>query len=500
MKSIRAQLTLRLLVGGTLLLGAAGTALQWQVRRALTAGFDATLRATAQSLASLTEQKHGQVKLEFAGDNMPQFERENGPDVFLLRTAEGHEIERSHSLGTITLPLRADSPESPVIYNATLPDGRVIRCAGLRFTPPDEDAEPAKNHRGPKVQALLVVGRDRAPLDHTLAALRASLLLVGAGTLAVLAALVRWGVRGGLAPRARRGESVAAVDAASLATRFSAGPLPAELRPIATRLNELLARLESAFARERRFTATAAHELRTPLAELRALAEVNLTTPATEIERTQSWRDTLAATLRMESLALRLLELARAEDPARVLHRQPVALAAAFANAWQPWAARAAGRGILLTTTLPTGFSVHTDPELLGVILGNLCANAAEHAPAGTPLRITATRTTCMVTLHFQNHAGDLTAADVPHLFERFWRKDTARADARHHGLGLALAAECATLLGAILTARLGTGGELEFSIQLPNGANSPAPLMSAAPESPAPTGPDRVTGRSFPG
>ncbi len=188
---------------------------------------------------------------------MPQFERPNGSEVFHLRTTDGREIERSESLGTASLPLHVGSPEAPVIFDAGLPDGRAFRCAGLIFTPRDEEDDEG-NHGKPNIQALLVVGRDRAPLDHTLAALRTGLLAVGAGTLAVLAALVHWGVRGGLAPLARLGESVAAINAASLSTRFPAGDLPDELLPIATRLNELLARLESAFARERRFTATAA--------------------------------------------------------------------------------------------------------------------------------------------------------------------------------------------------------------------------------------------------
>ncbi len=470
MKSIRIQLTLRLLIGSGLLLGLAGTALHWQMRKALTAEFDATLRATTQSLAALTEKKQGAINFEFAGETMPQFERGNGSDIFLLRTTDGREVARSPSLGTAALPMRAGSPEVPDYFDLILSDDRAARCASLRFTPQDGEDGERKSNKVPALEAVLVVGRDRAPLDHALAALRAALLVIGASSLTLLAVLVRWGVRSGLVPLDHLGESVAAVNAASLGTRFPAASLPIELRPIAARLNELLARLESTFVRERQFTASAAHELRTPLAELRALAELNLSTPATEAERTESWRDAHNATLRMESLALRLLELARAEDSSRALHCEPVALAGAFAAAWKPWVARAAERGITLIASLPPELTCYTDPTLLRVILGNLCANAAEHAPAGTALRITATCAPVAVTLHFTNQAGDLTATDLPHLFERFWRRDAARTDARHHGLGLALAAEFATLLGCTLTAKLCTNGELEFSLRLPTG------------------------------
>ena len=468
MRSLRAQLTLRLLVGGALLLGAAGTGLYWQVRRALTAEFDAALRSAAQALASLTEQKHGEARVELADENMPQFARANGPDIFLLRTVAGREIWRAHSLGRAELPMRAGSAEAPDFFEVVLPDGRAMRCAGIRFAPHEEDDDEQPRSGRPAFEAVLVMGRERGPLDHTLAALGTGLWLVGAGALGVLIALVRWGVRGALAPLARLGESVAAVDAGSLETRFSIGSLPSELCPIATRLNELLARLEAAFARERRFTATAAHELRTPLAELRILAEVNLSTPATEAERSEAWRDALATTLRMESLALRLLDLTRVEDSTRALHREPVALVTAWTEAWAPWSARAVERGITITAAISPAMVISTDPVVLGVILGNLCANAAEHAPSGASIRVTATPALDHITLGFYNPAGNVTAADVPHLCDRFWRKDPSRSDTRHHGLGLALAAEFAALLGGALSARLGAEGDLEFALELP--------------------------------
>ena len=494
MKSLRAQLTLRLLIGGALLLGVVGAALQWQVRRALTAEIDTSLRTTARSLVLLTKGKHEDMRFEFARENMPEFARANGAEVFLLREAGGREVERSHSLGSAPLPRRAGAPNDPEFFDTALPDGRKLRCVGLTFTARDKghgpdrdpkhdkdrdenqegsqdgnrDEKPKKGPPAAKVEGMLVVGRDRRPLDDTLATLRNSLLLVGGGALAILATLVRWGVRGGLAPLDRLSENVAVVEAASLATRFPVDSLPPELRPIAARLNELVARLEAAFARERCFTATAAHEFRTPLAELRALAEVNLTTPATDTERTESWRDALDATLRMESLTLRLLDLARAEDPARILHPERVSLPEALAAAWQPWSALAAERGVTIEETLPPDLTARTDPVLLGVILGNLCANAAEHAPSGSPLRVSTTALAKAVTLHFHNLADDLTPADVSHLFERFWRKDPARAGAQHHGLGLALAAEFAVLLNGTLTAQLSPSGDLEFAPTLP--------------------------------
>jgi two-component system sensor histidine kinase QseC len=360
--------------------------------------------------------------------------------------------------------MRAGSMEAPVFFEITLTDGRAFRCAGVRITPPYEDETPSP----PQVDAVLAVGLDRATLARRLTAISTSLLLVGGGALAALGAIVFWGVRAGLAPLDRLGANVAAVDAQSLATRFPVEGLPSELRPIVVRLNELLARLESAFARERRFTATAAHELRTPLAELRALAEVSLSTPASANESQQSWRDALATTLRMESLALRLLDLARAEDSAFVLQRTTVSLTRAFSEAWQPWAERAVERGLAPHVALTPGLTAQTDPTLLAVILGNLCENVVQHAPAGTPIHVRGNRRTDGVHLLIQNQAGELTEADMPHLFERFWRKDETRSDGQHHGLGLALAAEFVALLGGTLSATLGANGDLEFNLWLP--------------------------------
>ena len=470
MKTLRGQLTLRLVIVGALLLGAAGFALHWQVKRALGAEFDTGLRGILQTVATLTEQlPDGKIEIDVAHESAPQFQREHGGDVFLLRVEDGREIQRSQSLGDATLPSVAGSPGQPEFMDATLPDGRVLRLAGARFFPAIEDEE-----RLSETKVALVVGRDRTAMERSLTMLRAALFITGASALAVLAAAVAWGVNSGLAPVRRLRDEVCAVDAGSLRTRFDVGPLPAELQPVAASLNELLARLESAFGRERRFTGTAAHELRTPLAELRALAEVNLKTPATEAEQAESWRDALASTQRMERLAAQLLELTRAEDAGAATHRVPVDLCTALGEAWKQHKAHAASRGVEAEMALPKSLMLQSDPALLGVVLGNICGNAAEHAMEGTRVRISVTAEADNVLVHFRNRAGEITAGDLPCLFERFWRKDAARTDARHHGLGLALAREFAVLIGGTLGARLwpaaadSTAQDIEFTLRLP--------------------------------
>ena len=470
MKTLRGQLTLRLVIVGALLLGAAGFALHWQVKRALGAEFDAGLGATLESLAALTEQEpDGKIVIELARENAPQLAREHGADVFLLRTADGREIQRSFSLGNAVLPQLAGTPGSPEFSEVKLADGRVLRLAGVRFFPGIED-QP----RLSETRMALVAGRDRGPMDRSLALLRAALFIIGASALAVLAVATAWGVSSGLAPVRHLRDEVCAVDAGRLNARCDTAGLPAELKPVAASLNELLARLQAAFERERRFTATAAHELRTPLAELRALAEVNLKTPATEAEQAESWRDALATTQRMERLATQLLSLTRAEDGSATTQNVPVELAAAVAAAWKPHEARALSRGVAIEMAVREAVMVKSDPVLLGVVLGNLCENAAEHAAQGSPLRISASADAGKVALRFRNRADGITADDLPHLFERFWRKDAARSDARHHGLGLALAREFAEIIGGELSAKLWPAAsdsetqDVEFTLWLP--------------------------------
>ena len=129
---------------------------------------------------------------------------------------------------------------------------------------------------------------------------------------------------------------------ATLSARFATEGLPGELAPIAARLNELLARLEDSFERERRFSSDVAHEFRTPVAELRSLAELAIKLPDTRAADAD--HETLAIALHLESILTHLLALARGEAGGLPVQRERVELAALLQNVCDPFREKARAR------------------------------------------------------------------------------------------------------------------------------------------------------------
>jgi two-component system sensor histidine kinase QseC len=449
MKSIRGQLTLMMLGGFGLLLLASGAAIYYFTRLALLKEFDAGLRAKALTIMSQTEGDHGGIQVELPDTIFPGGNDAVFPRFYEVWQTNGVRCARAEAMADTDLPCRTGSLAQPVYWDLDLPGDRDGRAIGLTFNLKTEDGEPT-----PKVpvQLLLVVAADRHDLDATLATLATVLITAGLLTGLITVPLVRYAVQRGHAPLGQLAQQTAAITADSLQTRFPVATLPAELHPIARRLNDLLARLEDSFERERRFSADLAHELRTPLAELRTLAEVELAWP--EGGEPARHAETLAIALQMETMVARLLELARCENGKVPLKLEAVPLAALVEEVWQVLAGRAKERELAIHFDIPPDAIILTDRAMLRAILVNLLANLVEYTPAGGRGEIRWHPKAGE--LKFSNPAGDLTAADLPHLFERLWRKDPARSGGEHCGLGLALSRAMAKALGASLAARLG--------------------------------------------
>ena len=223
-------------------------------------------------------------------------------------------------------------------------------------------------------------------------------------------------------------EQASRIDAESLSIRFETQLLPTELNPIGSRLNDLLERLEQAFDRERQFSGDLAHELRTPIAELRSLAELGLQWPQTR--GAESDRDALAIAQQMEHIVTRLLALLRSENKQLIIQRETVHLAPLIQSVWSSFTAKAAEKELEVTCTVADDAVIQSDLVLLHSILSNLFDNAVEYTPQGGVVRIESEADSERFFVRVVNTAGTSIRAIFRSFFRDFggktWRAPAA--------------------------------------------------------------------------
>jgi len=470
MTTIRQQLTRRLLLGmGSLLLVGAAV-VYGTTRTALTRQFDETLRAQATALASAVEEDNGRIVVDSADDIVREFNRPEGGTFFQVWGTNGAVDVVSPSLRDRRLPWPASHLASSGCWNTTLTGGLAIRAIALKFQPHPADEANVAHPASAPVETILVVAADRRHLNQSLTTL--AVILAGSSLLVLMltGGLVPLLLRRELAPLEALAGQAQRITAESLATRFATDGLPGELTPISTRLNDLLQRLQAAFARERQFSDDLAHELRTPIAELRSLAELARKWPE---ERNDD--QVLAIALQMESIVTRLLALARVSQGSATTEVQPVNLTGLVEAVARQLDERRANGRLSFQFELPPALTIQSDPTLVRAIVTNLLDNAVEYSAPDTTVKIVGTFHNHAFQLHFTNTVRQLDAADVPHLFERFWRKDAARTGGDHAGLGLPLARALATSLGCTLTAALNETSQLTLTFSGPTETNRTA-------------------------
>jgi two-component system sensor histidine kinase QseC len=335
---------------------------------------------------------------------------------------------------------------------------------------------------------VLVVARDRGRLDVLLARIRWTLGGLG-GAAALLAAVLAWrALAVGLRPVDAIAAQLGQLDARNLGARIRLDATPMELAPIVDQVNGLLARLEESFERERRFAANVAHELRTPIAELRTLAEVGSQWPEDPVSIARFFGDVHEIAGRMERLVANLLLLARCEAGVEAVERAPVRLRGLVEETWSKLAARAATKGAELRLDVTPDVVADSDPGKLQIILANLLDNAVSHARPATPIRCASAQADGGFELEISNAAEPLARADLARLTEPFWRKDQARSAADHAGLGLSLVSALAKLTGLAVafvqdpdgTFRARLGGRLAPVLSIPQGSRARIPLQEA--------------------
>ena len=266
---------------------------------------------------------------------------------------------------------------------------------------------------------------------------------------------------------------VAAIsDGRSLHRRLSMENAGQEFEKLVSTLNAMIERLETSFMGLRRFTADASHELKTPLAVLRADVERAMNEPSSS-ERMVALEEALHETTRMADLVESLLTLARADEGRFDIHREPVELKPLVEDVYET--ALILGEAAAVTVNLPftAEISVLGDRTRLRQLFLNLVTNAIKYTPAGGKVDIGLGVHPENVTFAVRDTGIGIAAADVPYIFERFWRVDRVRSRMSERGgfgLGLAISQWIAQAHGGTLTAssRLGRGSLFTVTLPLP--------------------------------
>lgn len=455
---IRVRLTLWYVALLALILFAFSGFLYISLSRGLREQQEATLRAAAAQLQTSVDFENGRPRLGGVAGQLP-------PDVAVALYDPKGQLLLDGAPRWAASPLagaRGQAARGEVTF-ATVQQG-TDEAWRVLIVPVQENG---------RTVAVLEVGR---PEDELRAALGQLLLLMGLAVPATLVLAAGGGLflaQRALSPIDRITRLARRIGAEDLSRRVGMVSSNDEVGRLAETFDAMLERLESAFQRERQFTADASHELRTPLSVITSQVDVTLERPRSAREYQEALRVVGGEAERMRRLVSELLILARADSARERLELEPQSvdeLACEVAEELQPLAR---ARGIRLGLGRVEPAVVMGDQTRLMQLLFNLTDNAIKYTPAGGNVTISVERRGGSVALAVADSGIGIAAPHLPHLFERFYRVDKARSRSEGGaGLGLAICDWIARAHGGRIEVASAPGRGSIFTVHLPLAAD----------------------------
>jgi two-component system heavy metal sensor histidine kinase CusS len=453
--SLAARLTAWYTGSAFILILAAVIFLYWALVSTLEREDDQFLADRARVLLEIvreTPDNERELKQEIDRESVPQ---PTGQLFLRALDVQGRPVAETAGMAERLPPERfppASEPEFAAdrATELTVPAGQSYRVVAIRVP------EPAKG----RVSAIQIA-MDRTVEEQLLARYR----WFAAGTLAisllVCAAAGYALARRGLRPLRDITQMAQRVRSSTLNERLDRTALPVELAVLAGTFNEMLDRLEDSFRRLERFSADIAHELRTPVNNLRGEVEVALGQP----RAAEDYREVLASSLeefgRLTNLIDSLLFLARADSPQTQIAKQRLQIGSELETVRDFYEAAAHEAGVRLLVQAQDGVVAEVDRTLFQRAVGNLIANALAHTQPGGAVTLSAARKNGSILVEVTDTGCGIAPDHLPHVFDRFYRADPARNSASGSvGLGLALVKTITALHNGscIITSERGRG------------------------------------------
>jgi two-component system heavy metal sensor histidine kinase CusS len=274
-------------------------------------------------------------------------------------------------------------------------------------------------------------------------------------------------IRRALKPLRNIAESTRGITPERLDARIDVRRAPTELHDLALSLNAMLLRLQQGFDRLWQFTTDLAHDLRTPIGNMRGASEVALT----RVRSAPEYQALLASNIEECDRVTRMIEsvlfLARAESPHFALRRTTFDASEELHRIGEYFEGLAAEAGVDIS--IRGEARINAERELFRRAISNVLANALRYTPAGATILITVTASSEGTSVAVQNAGTGIAPADVGKVFERFYRADTSRTDSgMASGLGLAIVKTIMDLHGGRASVRSEVGGLTTFELYFP--------------------------------
>ncbi len=481
--SLATRLSAFFLIAMAMVLAGFSGTLYLLARSYLVHELDERLLAALDTLEASVDIEPGGLEWEPADRQMTiGIERSIGAVRWAVRDGRGAPVDRSANAETARFPVswepavRAGDPPDATTFGAVpgwrLAARRLVLADLLRQGRGHPDDEPGYEVQHPEL--VLVAGLSPAPVQSTLGRLGLTLSLLSLGVWVSAAIVGRRLCLRALAPVTRMARAATAMTAADLGHRLPAPGTGDELDELGRAFNDLLDRLHAAFLqiheahdRQQRFAGDASHQLRTPLTALLGQVQVALRRDRSAEDYRRVLERVRDEGNRLRQVVESLLLLARPEGGRP--EPEPVDLARWVPDHLERWANHPRAVDIAAAIGDDSPRVVRVDPSLLGQVLDNLLENACKYSAPGTPVVVRTWRENGSVLLAVEDRGCGLTADELPHVFEPFFRGEQAQRGGQPGvGLGLAVAHRIAATFGGTLEALSEPGAWSLFILRLP--------------------------------
>jgi heavy metal sensor kinase len=467
---IRMQLALYYTLAFAILLVSTGAVFYNYLETSLESGVDDALQLRAQQLASDIEISQDAVMIQCVGANCPEFKGQepvlspadvNYGMLVRLLDAKGQTLGETNDFHLLNIP--QESITQPLHFHPW--QGTILDSSGeevrLYCRLIINQGEPI---------AVIQVGESLAQLHTLLHSLIAALLITGGLVLLLCAIGSYWLAAQAFAPFQRLSETTRKIKTGDLHQRVQVPASQDEVQYLAETLNEMLAALELAFQRQRRFVADASHELRTPVSVIRNKVDIALLGTPTLPTTMAVLQEIRAETDRFSHLLSDLLALARGDEGKARFERETVRLDQVVEMVASTAETLASEKQIQLELLLSEPVTLIGDEARLIQVVLNLVDNALRYTNPGGKVTVQVSQTETSALLSVEDTGIGIAQEHLPHIFERFYRADPSRrlTGGSSTGLGLAIVDWVVRAQGGSVAVESRVGKGSRFTVTLP--------------------------------